>query len=80
MSRQFVLNLVNNYRELTWATDRLFGSHRSLTEQEADRRKDEEALFSKLPEAPSLFSNIGDVLRDPKADRPPAKRSRKTRN
>jgi len=42
---------------------RIFGQKKKLTAQEMEKRKDEETLFSgSLAGAPTLLSNINDVL------------------
>lgn len=44
---------------------RIFGQKKKLTAQEMEKRKDEESLFSgSIAGAPSLLSNINDVLQN----------------
>lgn len=43
--------------------ERLFGSKdKSLSQEEMKARKDEESLFSELPQLPTLLSNVSEVL------------------
>jgi len=42
---------------------RIFGSkERFLSREELKARKDEESLFSELPELPTLLSNVAEVI------------------
>ena len=44
---------------------RIFGQKKKLTVQEMEKRKDEESLFSgSIAGAPSLLSNINEVLQN----------------
>ena len=45
--------------------ERIFGSkEKSLSQEEMKTRKEEENLFSTLPQLPALLSSISDILDD----------------
>lgn len=48
---------------LTSIDHRIFGSkEKLLSQEELKARKDEESLFSELPELPTLLSNVAEVI------------------
>ena len=60
---------------------RLFGSkEKSLPQEEINARKEEENLFSELPQVPALLSNVTKVMENEQGTKQsPSKKKRKTK-
>ena len=59
---------------------RLFGSkEKSLPQEEINARKEEEDLFSELPQVPALLSNVTKVMENEGTKQSPSKKKRKTK-